>query len=706
MKKSASRTIEVATRLAFSLVLGLGTSAAWGQSSFRGTWADAFHIGFKNATQIDQLVAYAIQGNYNAIIAEVLAYHDTGGAGHGAYWTSEYVPEASDITPSGFDPLGYLCQQAHAQGIEVHAWLVPYRACTYSGGWPPNGNPLLAANPRWVAVPRADNGTGPKPVQPDPDDAATWYYMLDPGSPDVQNYLLDIVRELVTHYPIDGINWDYIRYTQTDGGYAADSNYDNSSLKRFQRIYGRSDVPATSDSSWSEFRRRTIDELVRRCRSEIPNMPSSRPPVRFTADVLAAGNYTGSFTSSTAYIYFQNWKYWQEMAWLDAAVPMNYKREHCTDQAQWFRNWVNAAVSWRNGRHVFCGQALYLNSMVNSVTQMRYALNQGSNGVASYSYYATVATEALCDGVDKWLNDWSWYTHVAQNLYTSAVPTPGMPWRSPATATDGTIWGRIMNGATGLPVDDASVTVGSRPVCRTDANGYYIVTLLPATSAGTSYNISAVKSGLPSGSYTGARAIAGESRQYDITLGSLQPQMAINGSDASVVLVRKVDNQAELADDTFTVSALNWPTYGPVNYDVDDDVEPWLSVSPSHGSSSGEEDTITIDYRTAGLAAGSYTGTVFVSDPKASNTPLTITIDLTVPPPPVPGDVDGDYDVDQIDFGRMQSCLTGPTVAQNDPHCADAKIDNDSDVDNDDMLLFAGCLSGPDLWGDPDCVNP
>lgn len=695
MNKSSSR-FEVVSRLALSLsvVLGLGATAALGQDSFRGTWADAFHIGYKNATQIDQLVGYAVQGNYNAIIAEVLAYQDTGSGGHGAYWTSDYVPAAGDISPSGFDPLAYLCQQAHAQGIEVHAWLVTYRVST---SWPPSGNSILSAHPEWIMVERANAGGGPSMVG----DA----YCLDPGSPDVQNYLINIARELVTNYPIDGINWDYIRYTQTDGGYPADNNYYYSGLKRFQRIYNRGDVPSTSDSSWSTFRRRTIDELVRRCRAEIPNMPSSRQPVRLSADVLAAGNYSGSFTSSTAYIYFQNWKYWQDMAWLDATITMNYKRDHCPTEATWYRNWVNAAVSWKNGRHVFCGQAPYLNSMANSVTQMSYALNQGSDGTTNYSYYATVATETLCDDNDDWLNDWSWYTYVAANLFTSPVATPGMPWHSPATATDGTIWGRIMDSATALPVDDASVTVGSRPVCKTDANGYYTVTLLPATSGGTSYNITVTKSGLPSGSYTGATAIAGVTRQYDITLGSLQPRIAINGSDTSLVFTRAVNHQTDLESETFTVSALNWPTYGPLNYSVADNVS-WISVSPSYGSSSGEEDTVTIDYSTAGLAPGQYTGIILVSDPKASNNALRITVNLTVWPPPVPGDFDGDFDVDQVDFARMQNCLTGPTVPQNVPDCQGAKLDGDSDVDYDDLLLFAGCLSGPEVLGDPDCLNP
>lgn len=677
------------------LGLSLGAGTAFGQTAFRGTWADAFHVGYKSAAQIDQMIAYALQGNYNAVIVEVMAYQDAGGSGyggHGAYWNSDIIPKAQDV-PSTFDPLGYLCQQAHEQGLEVHAWLVTYRVCE---AWPPAGNAIVSAHPEWMMVPGASIGSGPAPVGTD--------YVLDPGSPEVQDYLISIVRELVSHYPIDGINWDYIRYTQQDAGYPADTNYYYSSLKRFQRIYNRGDVPAYTDSSWSDFRRRTIDELVRRCRAEIPGMPSSRQPLRLTADVLAAGGYSGNFTSSTAYLYFQNWKYWMDMAWLDAVVPMNYKREHCPNEATMYRQWVDAAISWRNGRHVYAGQAGYLNSMANSITQLSYAYTKGANGTASYSYVGTRAVEDICDGSDAWVTDWAWYSYVAQNLFTTAAATPGMPWRSAATATEGTIWGQISNSATGLPVDDATVTISGK-TSRTDANGYYVVTLLGANANGTPYTIYASKSGLPSTNRPSSLAVAGEVRRYDITLGAGASRIAVNGGESPVTLTRQIRLPQNLANDTFTVSALNWPTYGPVNYLITDNAA-WLSVSPTHGSTTGEADTITVAYSTATLEAGEHTATITVSDSSAGNSPRTLTVNLTVLPPPIPTDFDDDGDVDQFDFARMQRCLSGASVPQNDPDCQNAKLDADSDADQDDMRLFLGCMTGPGLAGDPDCLAP
>jgi hypothetical protein len=73
----------------------------------------------------------------------------------------------------------------------------------------------------------------------------------------------------------------------------------------------------------------------------------------------------------------------------------------------------------------------------------------------------------------------------------------------------------------------------------------------------------------------------------------------------------------------------------------------------------------------------------------------------------IPGDFDDDGDVDQEDFGHMQSCLTGPTVPQTDPACrtADLNHDDNGDVSQLDLTLFLRCFTGPGIQGDPMCAN-
>jgi hypothetical protein len=68
-----------------------------------------------------------------------------------------------------------------------------------------------------------------------------------------------------------------------------------------------------------------------------------------------------------------------------------------------------------------------------------------------------------------------------------------------------------------------------------------------------------------------------------------------------------------------------------------------------------------------------------------------------------PGDFDRDGDVDQVDFGRFQSCYVGPGVEQTQPACMEARLDADVDVDLDDFAVFQACMSGPRVAADLRC---
>lgn len=69
------------------------------------------------------------------------------------------------------------------------------------------------------------------------------------------------------------------------------------------------------------------------------------------------------------------------------------------------------------------------------------------------------------------------------------------------------------------------------------------------------------------------------------------------------------------------------------------------------------------------------------------------------------GDLDGDDDVDQEDFGVLQTCLSGTGIPQYDLACTRANLDGDSDVDFQDLDLFIACHSGPDMLPPPTCLQ-
>lgn len=67
------------------------------------------------------------------------------------------------------------------------------------------------------------------------------------------------------------------------------------------------------------------------------------------------------------------------------------------------------------------------------------------------------------------------------------------------------------------------------------------------------------------------------------------------------------------------------------------------------------------------------------------------------------GDLDGDGDVDQEDWGGVQSCLTDVAVPSTDPACDAARLDGDEDIDPDDITIFIACYSGPNIPAPANC---
>jgi len=66
-----------------------------------------------------------------------------------------------------------------------------------------------------------------------------------------------------------------------------------------------------------------------------------------------------------------------------------------------------------------------------------------------------------------------------------------------------------------------------------------------------------------------------------------------------------------------------------LNYTIADDAE-WLDVSPTSGSSTGGENSHSVAVSISGLAIGTYTGTVTISDPNAVNSPQTVSVTLEI----------------------------------------------------------------------------
>jgi len=439
--------------------------------------------------------------------------------------------------------------------------------------WPPAGNATLTANPQWMMVPQA-NSEGNAVV------AINGNFMLDMGSSDAQEYIVTIVRELVTNYQIDGINWD----DETGGaeysaglGFPAYSaaTYPRSGLARYRANTGYVGTPSATDAAYGNYRRRFKNELIARCQAEIQSIKTNpRQPLRHTSAVMAYGGPPVScdFTSSSAYTYYSDWATMLQKGWLDAAIPMNYKAD--TNNGSLYRSWCDRAYPcWRYNRHIYMGLGAYLNTMANVVAQLQYSFADGFNGAVTYSY--GVPNAAIDPG--------DWWSYSAANIYTSTATVPNMPWRNPATATEGIMWGRVKDANTALYVDDATVTVIGGPTVKTDGNGYYVAALIPATAAGTVHSTSASKTGTVPQTIANATVLAGDIVRYDFALNDTVPPLGIFRTTTNTVVVWWASHPLGWNLQQLTnLNTTNW--ISPVETVNDNGTNKFIIINPPSGA--------------------------------------------------------------------------------------------------------------------------
>jgi uncharacterized lipoprotein YddW (UPF0748 family) len=529
-----------------TVMLYLAAAAPLSAQEFRAAWADVFHAGMRSSSEVNTMVSQLVAGHYNAVVVQVVAYMDTNNtASHGAVWKSSILPWATNVT-ANFDPLAHLCTKAHANGIEVHAWLGGSAGAMYrvSTAWPPAGNTTLSNNPKWFIAPLA-NSEGGSPVLVDGN------YCLDMGSPDAQEYIVSIVKELVTNYPIDGINWDDelngAGYT-AGFGYPAYSQaaYPRSGLARYRINNSTNGTPSNTDVLWSDCRRRYKNELMARVQAEMQSIKTNpRQPLRHTSAALAYSPYPTScdFTVLVPYTYFCDWAGMLQHGWLDAVIPQTYS-------SSTFNYWADYSSScWQYNRQIFPGIGAYLNTDATIASEITYTRSKGMKGNCIYSY-----------AVPNSAGNSDWWAYAAANVYTNVVSTPPMPWRNPATATEGIVWGRVSDANSGLYVDDATVTVTGGPTVQTDGNGYYVATLVPASAGGTPHVTTVSKAGMTSQVVT-ATVLPGDIVRYDLTLNASAPP--------SITTQPKSQSVNQGASATFTVAAsgasplsYQWRLYG------------------------------------------------------------------------------------------------------------------------------------------------
>lgn len=351
--------------LAAALTAMLAGSCA--AAELRGAWVTSWDNGFFTPDQVDATIAAAKQAGLNALFIEVRKFAD-------AYYDSKIEPLGSGV-PKGFDPLAYTIEKAHAEGMQVHAWVVVYRAWCGAKPGPKDPNHIINKHPDWVMLSK---------------DGKNWAgegIYLDPGVPEAREYIVSVFEDIAKRYNVDGIQYDYVRYPGRDWGYSS------SALRRYYAETGATTKPATDDPKWLAWKRDQVTALVKLAHDRIK---AANPNIVISASTICYGSCPDDFTRSSAYAHVcQDWKKWMEEGLIDVNIPMNYKPETTDAMKALFRKWTDNSGKWRGKGIVYQGIDANNQSAADMFRQIQYCRKVGQAGFVLFEFNADKHRDAL-----------------------------------------------------------------------------------------------------------------------------------------------------------------------------------------------------------------------------------------------------------------------------------------------------------------------
>ena len=335
-------------------------------------WEYAGNAGLKSPkvmqAKISKVMKNARLAKLNFVLFQVRGQCD-------AFYRSSYEPWAQELTGAlgkhpGWDPLAFAIEEAHKNGLELHAWVNAF-TCWNGTNPPAHSYPrhLYHAHPEWLCA----NATG-KRMQ-----LNSGYVYLSPGIPEVQSHVFRVTMEIVRQYNVDGIHFDYIRYPERSD--LAGYSHDKISKQRF---YSRSGNP--HQLNWKRWQQAQINDFVARFYDAATAV---KPALKISAAVL--GRIDGVDGNSPATV-FQDAQQWLNAGKMDFILPMLYwqRNNPVAPFEKLARQWLRQN---RTNRYVFPGLGIYRYNNYNwpydeIPQQIRLTREFGAKGLVFFSYAA------------------------------------------------------------------------------------------------------------------------------------------------------------------------------------------------------------------------------------------------------------------------------------------------------------------------------
>lgn len=233
-----------------------------------------------------------------------------------------------------YDPLTFAVEEAHARGMELHAWINPYRADRGSS-YVKDETHVTRAHPEWIL----SFSTGIK--------------ILDPGLPEVRDHVASVVGDIARRYDIDGVHYDDYFYPYPGTGFSGITDEDDATFAAHPRGF----------SDRGDWRRDNVNLLVAQIQDTLqavrPEAVHGVSPFGIWKNGVPSGvrgldAYSTIYADATAWLdaqtidYLTPQLYWSS----DAIINGSYNFQPFGTLASWW-------ASVRNDRHLYPGLAAY-----------------------------------------------------------------------------------------------------------------------------------------------------------------------------------------------------------------------------------------------------------------------------------------------------------------------------------------------------------
>lgn len=346
------------------------------------------------------------KNNFNAVYFQVRTMSD-------AFYKSSYEPWSSYLTGTrgkdpGWDPLAFVVEECHKRGMECHAWVNPYRFST-GGNWSTAQDQALKSAGMLLAYTKSDGKTTT---------------ILNPGLESVRKRIVDVCKEIISNYDVDGLVFDDYFYPEGIPVTSSAGDYD---------LWQKSGASMT----FGDWRRNNVNQMV----ADVYKMVQQQKPyVRFgispagaacTSAAVAAKHgidrcpvasdwqYDGIFSDPVA---------WLEAGTIDYISPQLYwKTNHKTNPFGPMTKWWSY-VAKHFGRHHYASHSISFLNSSNTTSdweeigkQVQFSRDYTENEAPGAVFYsAAYVTGKKQSGFGEWLQ---------VNKFQNKALTPAIDWK-------------------------------------------------------------------------------------------------------------------------------------------------------------------------------------------------------------------------------------------------------------------------------------